>query len=225
MQMTHHIIYRCEKCKSKLISRNLFFYLNYENEIKVASSPTLAMEESKSSSLTGIIKETFCTNCNKDIQVFEIDLENSLYSCQDAVDLLKDSLIERRHFIEEKYKKSLKLHKLIKKRRFVLEIYNFLLENERYFKDLINNFTTDYELLEDKNYIKLEYLNHLIKTYDKTKYAISIRNNDFFISLNDVKIRKNTCPNCLKEISFIDENEICPLCGNRLFIDKVIYID
>lgn len=119
MQMTHHIIYRCEKCNSKLISLNLFFYLNSKNEVKVASSATLAMEESKSSALTGIIKETFCTNCNRNIQVFEIDMKNCLYNCQDAIKILKSSLIDKRKFIEEKYGRSLKLHEIIKKRRSV----------------------------------------------------------------------------------------------------------
>ncbi len=225
MQMTHHIIYRCEKCNSKLISLNLFFYLNSKNEVKVASSATLAMEESKSSALTGIIKETFCTNCNRNIQVFEIDMKNCLYNCQDAIKILKSSLIDKRKFIEEKYGRSLKLHEIIKKRRSVLEIYYFLLENERYFKDLINNFTTDYELLEDKNHIMLEYLKHRINTFKKTECVISIKDEDFYINFNERKTRLNSCPNCLKGISFIDEDEICPLCGNKLFIDKVIYID
>ena len=223
MEMTHHIIYRCEKCNSKLISLNLFFYLTHENEIKVASSSTLAIEESKSSPITGIIKETFCTYCNKNIQVFEIDLENCLYNCQDAINIIKNSIIDKRRFIEEKYRKSLKLQELIKKRRFVLEIYNFLLENEMYFKDLINNFTTDYELLEDKNHIMLEYLNHLNKTFKKTKCAISIKNENFYWTLNDQKIKRNSCPNCHKKISFIYEDELCPFCGNELFIEKIIY--
>lgn len=91
------------------------FYLNSKNEVKVASSATLAMEESKSSALTGIIKETFCTNCNRNIQVFEIDMKNCLYNCQDAIKILKSSLIDKRKFIEEKYGRSLKLQEIIKK--------------------------------------------------------------------------------------------------------------
>ncbi len=221
--MTHHIIYRCEKCNSKLISLNLFFYLNHENELKVASSANLAMEESKFSLLTGIIKETFCTNCNRNIQVYEIDMENCLYDCKEAISLLKNSLIDKRHFIEEKYMRSKKLQGLIKKRRSVLEIYYFLLENERYFKDLINNFTTDYELLEDKNHIMIEYLNHRINSFKKTECIISIKNENFFTRLNDQRIKRNICPNCMKEISFIDEDEICPICGNKLVVDKIIY--
>lgn len=92
------------------------FYLNSKNEVKVASSATLAMEESKSSALTGILKETFCTNCNRNIKVFEIDMKNCLYNCQDAIKILKSSLIDKRKFIEEKYGKSLKLQEIIKKK-------------------------------------------------------------------------------------------------------------
>ncbi|MCI5737955.1 MAG: hypothetical protein Q4Q24_00050 [Methanobrevibacter ruminantium] len=226
--MTHYTKYKCKKCDSTFVNYDQFFYLDPKtNEINIENRVLMAIEESESSPLVGNIIETYCGNCNKKVIIYEINPFESRYGACSSIKTLKDSLNRQYEFIREKYEKAVELNKIIEN-RMEIEVYDFILENEKYFRELLEELIDSngkFENLKSKFNKIIPYLEYFIGTYINSITIISIIYGSYFYTLNDERFKRDICPNCQNEISYITEDEICPICGGELKIEDKIYID
>ncbi|MBE6512104.1 MAG: hypothetical protein E7Z75_02980 [Methanobrevibacter olleyae] len=226
--MTHYTKYKCKKCDSTFVNYDQFFYLDPKtNEINIENRVLLAMEESESSPLVGNIIETYCGNCNKRVIIYEINPFESRYGACASINILKNSLTRQHEFILEKFKKAVELNFIISN-KVEIDVYDFILENEKYFKELLEELIDSngrLENLKSKLNKIIIYLEYYISTYINSITIISIIYGSYFYTLNEEKFKRDICPNCQKKISYLTEDEICPICGGELKIEDKVYLD
>lgn len=226
--MTHYTKYKCKKCDSIFIDYDQIFYLDSKtNRIKIGNKVALAIEESESSPLVGNLIETYCGNCNKKIFIYEINPFESTYGVCVSIDLLQENLKKQYKFIQEKYSKARKLDDLINLGLNV-DFYDYILENEEYFMELIDeliDYNGKYENLKLKVNEMIKTFEYYIDLHENSIIVISIIYGSYFFDLDGNKFQKDLCPECLNKISYISEEEICPLCGGELTIEDKIYLE
>ena len=226
--MTHYTKYKCNKCDSKFIDYDQIFYLDLRtNKIKIMSRGELSIEDSESSPLVGNLIETYCGNCNKKIFIYEINPFESTYGACVSIKLLQEKLKEQYNFIKNKYSKARELNGLIKL-GLEIDFYEIILENEEYFQELLEellDYNGQYENLKLKVAEIIKTLEYYINLYENNITLISIIYGSYSFNLDGEKFKKELCPECLNEISYIMEDEICPICGGDLIIEDEIYLD
>lgn len=226
--MTHYTKYKCKKCESRFIDHDQIFYLDSRtNKIKIEDKVSMAIKESESSPLVGNLIETYCGNCNKKIFIYEIDPFESTYGACVSLNILRESLRFQYNYLQEEYSKSRELNDLINE-GLETDIYEFILENEIYFYELIEeliDYNGKFENLKIKLNKKIKYLDYYINIFSNSITVVSIIYGSYFFTLDGERLKKDSCPECLHQISYISEDEKCPVCGGELIIEEKIHID
>ncbi len=226
--MTHHTKYKCKKCDSIFVSYDQIFYLNPKtNEINIENKVLSAIEESESSPLVGNIIETYCGNCNEKITIFEINPFESRYGACTSINILNDSIKKHYRFIQEKHKKALELKDMLTD-SIIIEVYDFILENDKYFKELIGELIdsngNNKNMMSKLNMI-INHMESFIDTYVNSITIISIIYGGYFYTMDGDKFKRDHCPKCKNRITYIVEDETCPICGGELKVEDRIHLD
>ncbi|WP_325192782.1 hypothetical protein [Methanobrevibacter ruminantium] len=208
-------IYQCENCGFEFVQDYLNFYLNLKTgQIEDFMILMFTVDLDWNSPLKGDISTTYCGNCDKYINIYEIKSLSDNYDSEAAYYLLRLLLPKKIDHAKEKVQIYKKLEEIIKERNLE-KINNFIKYN-----DYILNEIEPIETLEDIEYLDVEYYKEAsieeLERIENTVYLVHLPNTDYNLDLNGEKVSMDVCPNCKSKIHEIDSEHPCPKCGGEI---------
>lgn len=166
--MGEKTIYQCKDCGFYFEQDYLNFYLNLKTgEIEDFMILMLTVGLDRNSPLKGTISKTYCGNCNKYINIYEIGFLSENYDLEAAYNLLRILLPKKIDNAKEKVQICKELNQIVKKQDLDL-INNFINSNMDYLE-----YIEPIETLEDIEYMDIEYsLQEAIEELERMKNTV-----------------------------------------------------
>ena len=173
----------------------------------------LTVDMDRNSPLRGTISKTYCGNCNKYINTYEIKSLSENYDMEAAYYLLRLLLPKKLDYAQKKVQIYKDLGQIIKNGDLV-KINDFINSYEDFLEEI-----GPIETLDEIEDMDIEYyLGDSIEDLERLKstvFSIHLPNAEYNINLNGEKLSKDICPNCKSTVYEINFENPCPKCGGE----------